>query len=197
MHIIQRHLQSFQANSSFKDNPRLLSKCTFCKFCFWLQWLQLQWKNVWQNISSSRLRMVSLIHFSTFNVSIDNSKIDMMCNRGIISIVTILFLFRNSWKKRFNVQCTCNKRLQQMEWVLGKLWLWVYAEGLRWKKGKEKLPSTEKQLWRYSYYSLKYIFLYSLILVVSMICIISLSSPSNYRFRLQVQKWLLLSTFSQ
>ena len=30
-----------------------------------------------------------------------------------------------------------------------------------------------------------------------MICIISLSSPSNYRFRLQVQKWLLLSTFNQ
>ena len=115
IHIIQRHLQSSQANSSFKDKPRLLPKWKFCKFCFWLQWLQLPWKNVWQNISLSRLRMVSLIHFNTLRVSIDNStniEIYMTCNRGIIFTVTISFLFRNSWKTRFNVQWTYNPRMQ-------------------------------------------------------------------------------------
>ena len=65
MNIIQRHLQSNQANTSFKDYPRLQPKWRFFKFCFWLQWLQLQWTNVWQNISLSRLRMVSTINFLT------------------------------------------------------------------------------------------------------------------------------------
>ena len=37
--------------------------------------------------------MVRLIHFNTFSVSIDNSKIDMTCNRGIIFTATISFLF--------------------------------------------------------------------------------------------------------
>ena len=68
MNTHQRNISTNQANSSFKDNRRFLSKWNLFLFCSWLQWLQLPWKNVRLDIFSLRSTTVSIAYFLTYNV---------------------------------------------------------------------------------------------------------------------------------
>ena len=91
MNIHQRNLSTNQANSSFKDNRRSLSKWSLFPFCFWLQWLQLPWKNVRLDIFSLRSTTVSIDYFQTYNV---------MMNQWILNVFNN---FAEQGDSKFNI----------------------------------------------------------------------------------------------